>query len=259
MDPQYEKLPTGKIIIRQFADDGTIEREQQSYGLLDIGIDYHFNSGVKVEELYFAKRRMVGRRSYEKARLSYPDMPTADDSLEDVCGGLLTDLRKEQRRKKTEAEERLALSAESRFPRPAGTNWLRVISGEQGHLVEFASRDWKSLSRDRSISTGPDWLSLFGFDGPDDVKGRSVAEGPIIGYEVVGNRQAMLEASRKLLDEVRAYTPATRDPTWCNFSVRKKPKPRRPKPLTWTSVLPPLIQFLEGLNAQTVKVYNHHQ
>jgi hypothetical protein len=257
MEPQIQKLPSGKSILRQFADDGAITQETHSYGLLDIAIQLYFKDGAKVEEIYFANRRMVSCRTYEKARVGYPDMPAADLKLEDVSGGLLTDIRREQRRKKAEAEKRLAASAESRFPRPVGTNWLRIISADRAHLVEFASRDWKALAREKSLPTGQSWLSLFGFHGPPG--GSSLAEGLIVGYETLGRREEMLQASRNLLDEVRNFVPATRDPTWCTFSVRKKPKPRKPKPLSWERLLPKIIEFLEGLSAPTVTIYNHHR
>lgn len=257
MEPQIQKLTSGKAILRQFAADGSIAQETHSYGMLDIAIQLHFKEGTKVEEIYFANRRMVSRRTYEKARLGYPDMPAADLRLEDVGGGLLTDLRREQRRKKAEGERRLTASAESRFPRPAGTNWLRIISADRAHLVEFASRDWKALAREKSMPTGRRWLSLFGFDGPPG--DTSVSEGPIVGYETLGHREEMLHASRTLVDEVRAFSPTQRDPTWGSFSVRKRAKPRKAKPLGWTHLLPKIIEFLEGLSAPTVTIFNHHR
>jgi hypothetical protein len=257
MEPQIEKLASGKAILRQFAADGAVVQETHSYGLLDIAIQLHFKEGTKIEEIYFANRRMVSRRSYEKARVSYPDMPPADLQLEDVSGGLLTDLRREQRRKKAEAESRLTASAESRFPRPAGTNWLRIISADRAHLVEFASRDWKVLAREKSLPTGPRWLSHFGFDGPPG--GTSVFEGLIVGYETIGRREEMLHASRMLLGEVRDFTPIPRERTWCNFSVRKKAKPRKAKPVAWAHLLPKIIDFLESLSAPTVTIFNHHR
>ncbi len=259
MESQSEQLPSGKMIGRQFDDHGSLLQEHHTYGTLVIGISMHFWEGKKIEELYFAKRRMISRRSYEKAREAYPDMPPADQKVEDVSGGLLGVLRREQRRRRAEAEQRLAASAESRLQRPASTNWFRVISDDKAHLVEFASRDWKLLCRERSLPTGPRWLSLFGFDGPPTSVGKIVSEGLIVGYETTGDREAMLEASRTLLPEVLAFEPTLRDPTWCNFSVRKKPKPRKAKPPGWTSLLPALIEFLESLSAPTVKIFNHHR
>jgi hypothetical protein len=259
MDPHFEKLPSGKTILRRYADDGSIIEEHHSYGLLDIGIQISFTAAAKTSETYFLKRRMVGRRAYEKARAAYPDMPVADTAVEDFSGSLMPLVRQQERRNKAESEKRLAESAESRFPRPAGTNWLRVISDEQAHLVLFASRDWKVLSRERSIPTGGEWLRLFGFDGPPPGQGGSVAEGLIVGYEVTGDVEAMVKASRQLLKEVQVYIPPRPDPTWCSFSVRPKPKPRKPASLAWPTALPPLIDFLASLNVSTVTIFNHHR
>jgi hypothetical protein len=174
----HEQLPSGKLIIRYFGEDGSLADEQHVYGVLDIGIKFDFEAGVKVAETYFSNRRLVSRRTYEKARIAYPDMPQADNAIEDFGSLLLQGARKEQRQNKAESERRLAESAESRFPRPASTNWLRVIAGEKSHLVIFASRDWKALSRERTISTGREWLRLFGFSGPGTGAGGGVAQGP---------------------------------------------------------------------------------
>jgi hypothetical protein len=122
MEPRFEKLPSGKTILREFASDGSLVQEMHSYGTLDVAIQIQFERGKKVEELYFSKHRMVSRRAYEKVRLSFPDMPSADFSLEDVSGGLVTDLRRDERRRKAEAEQRLERSVESRYARPASTN-----------------------------------------------------------------------------------------------------------------------------------------
>lgn len=253
----FENLPSGKHIRREFDRDG-LKRESHGYGIMEIEITSEFENGVKADETYFVKKRLVSRKSYEKARLAYPDMPPADNTIEDFGKLLLGDLRKQQKQKKAEAEQRLAASAESRFPRPEATNWLRVIASEKAHLVIFASRDWKVLSRERTIRTGREWLGLLGFHGPPDSH-PSVAKGVEIGFEVTGNREAMLEASRKLLDEVNEFVrnpPA--DSRWMG-SIRPRPKPRRKLPLAWPTVLPPLIDFLSGLQESTVKIFNHHQ
>ena len=259
MELGYEKLSSGKQITRQFAADGSLQMEMHFYGVLDIAIQWNYIDGMKSSELYFVKRRMVGRRTYEKARVAYSDMPGADDAIADEGAEMLALMRKQQRTNKAEAERRLAQSAEAKYPRPASTNWLRVMAGERAHLVEFTSRDWKVLSKERNaIPAGRDWLDLFGFGRA--FEGDSVADGLIVGYEVSGNRESMLTASRKLLEEVRAYTPQMPDPTWGHFSVRKKPKPRKPKPIVWPEVLPALIEFLESLtDVEMVKVFNHHR
>src|SRR4051812_28409879 len=162
---KFEQLPSGKRVLRRFGEDGTLVEEQHSYGVADIAIRISFSEGVKVDETYIAKKRMVGRKSYEKARVAFPDMPAADTAVEDFGTSLLRGARQQQRQNKIDAERRLAESAESRFPRPASTNWLRVISGEQSHLVVFASRDWKILCREPRLPTGREWLHVFGFDG----------------------------------------------------------------------------------------------
>ena len=139
--PEYEKLSSGKTIIRRYDDnDGSLVEETHGYGILEIAIKYTFSKGVKTDELYFAKRRMVSRRTYEKARIDYADMPPADGTIEDWGSLLLRGARKQQLQNKAEAERRLAESAESRFPRPASTNWLRVISGEKSHLESSVQR-----------------------------------------------------------------------------------------------------------------------
>ena len=255
---KHEQLPSGKTIIRHFGDDGSLVEETHGYGVLDIAIKCNFQAGTKIDETYFAKGRMVSRRSYEKARATYTDMPVADNTLEDFGSSLLQMVRKQQRQNKAATERRLAESAESRFPRPASTNWLRVISEEKSHLVVFASRDWKALSSERMIRTGREWLGLFGFSGAPGVTG-GVAEGLVVGYEITGNREAMLSASRMLLTEVNAFAANPPEVSRWSGSIRPRPKPRKPPPLAWPAVIPPLIEFLAGLQEPTVKIFNHHR
>jgi hypothetical protein len=255
---KHEQLPSGKMINRHFGDNGSLVEETHGYGVLDIAIKYDFKAGAKVDETYFAKRRMVSRRTYEKARVAYPDMPPADNAIEDFGSLLLQEVRKQQRQNKVKAERRLAESAESRFPRPASTNWLRVISGEKSHLVVFASRDWKVLSRERTIPTGREWLRSFGFSSTSGVTG-GIAEGLVVGFEVTGNREAMLNASQLLLTEVNAFAANPPETSRWSGSIRPRPKPRKMPPLAWPTVLPPLIEFLSGLPEPTVKIFNHHR
>jgi len=257
---KHEQLPSGKLIFRHFVDGSLIE-EHHTYGVLEIGIKYDFAAGVKIAETYFAKRRTVGRRTYEKARVAYPDMPPPDATVEDFGASLLRSARKQQRQNKAEAERRLAESAESRFPRPASTNWLRVISGEKAHLVLFASRDWKVLSGERSIPTGGEWLHMFGFDGTLGGAGGagSVAKGLEIGFEVTGDREAMLSASHRLLTEVNAFAANPPEISRWSGSVRPRRKLRPMPPLAWPTVLPPLIEFLSALQEPTVTIFNHHR
>ena len=257
----HEKLPSGKVVIRYFDKDGNLVDEQQSYGILDIGIKYDFAEGVKVAETYFAKRRLVSRRTYEKARSAYPDMPPSDPAVEDWGADLLRGVRKQERQNKCDAERRLAQSDESRFPRPSSTNWLRVISGEKSHLVLFASRDWKVLSRERSISSGREWLHVFGFDGTLGVPGDSgsVAKGLEVGYEVPGNRDVMLDVSRRLLTEVMEFAANPPEVSRWSGSVRPRRRPRPTPPLAWPTVIPPLIEFLSALPEPNLAIFNHHR
>lgn len=258
---KHEQLPSGKVIISHFGEDGKLVDEQHTYGVLDIGIRYDFAAGNRVAETYFAKRRMVSRRTYEKARSDYPDMPPADDSIEDFGASLLRGARRQERQNKAEAETRLAQSAESRFPRPASTNWLRVISGAKSHLVLFASRDWKVLSRERTIPTGREWLHVFGFDGTLGVAdgSGSVAKGLEVGFEVTGNRDALLDVSRRLLIEMTEFAANPPEVSQWSGSVRPRRRPRPMPPLAWPTVLPPLIEFLSALQEPTLTIFNHHR
>lgn len=87
---KHEQLPSGKVIVRHYGEDGALVEEQHTYGTLDIGISYAFKAGTKIDETYFATRRMVSRRTYEKARTAYADMPGADGTLQDAGAELLT-------------------------------------------------------------------------------------------------------------------------------------------------------------------------
>jgi hypothetical protein len=258
-DSKSEVLPSGKRVTRCFGPDGSLVEEQHFHGLLDIGIKYEFNGEAKVSEIYFSKRRLVSRTAYEKARAAYPDMPPAGQTAEDWGGSLLRDVRQQQRRNKAEAEQRLAQSEESRFPRPASTSWLRVISEGSAHLVVFASRDWKVLSNERTIPTGREWLRLFGFMAPVPSNAGAVAGGWAVGYEVPGDRVPMLNASIVLLREVNAYALNPPEISRWSGSIRPRPKPRKPPPLAWPTALPPLIEFLSILREPTVKIFNHHR
>jgi hypothetical protein len=88
-----EQLPTGKTIARRFSRNGSVVEEHHFYGDLDIGIKYFFKSGVKTDEMYFFRGRLVSRRVYEKARADYKDMPHADQKSEDWGGQLLKAVR----------------------------------------------------------------------------------------------------------------------------------------------------------------------
>ncbi|MGD0060148.1 MAG: hypothetical protein ABSD58_12100 [Verrucomicrobiia bacterium] len=100
---KHERLPSGKVVIKHFGEDGTLVAETHTYGCIDISIQYNFKTESKFRETYFVKSRLVSRRSYENARSAYTDMPPSDGSLEDGCAELLS---KERRRRSVEAKRR---------------------------------------------------------------------------------------------------------------------------------------------------------
>lgn len=108
MKEDINTLPSGKAIVRTFADDGQLVEETHRYGLLDIACTMRFANGIKIEEMYFVQKRMVRRARYEKARLGFPDMPSADQRLPDVGGELARAARKESRQISETAKRRKA-------------------------------------------------------------------------------------------------------------------------------------------------------
>jgi len=99
MTRDVETLPSGKLIVQRFGDDGQLVEESHSYGGLEIGCTMSFENGAKTQELYFVKKRLVGRTRYQKARVEYPDMPPADESLADSSGELTRLARRDQRQR----------------------------------------------------------------------------------------------------------------------------------------------------------------
>lgn len=89
--------------MRDFGPDGSLIKEMHMYGLVDIGIEYVFKAGVKIQESYFYKKKLVGRRAYEKARANYPDMPEPDTGAEDWGTEVLRAAAKESRQHRSEA------------------------------------------------------------------------------------------------------------------------------------------------------------
>lgn len=85
--------------MRLFAEDGSLYSEIHSYGLLQIAIEFRFHQGVKIEETYFKNKALVSRKTYEKARLAYPDMPAADNNLEDWGASVLRQMAYEKKHK----------------------------------------------------------------------------------------------------------------------------------------------------------------
>src|SRR5216117_1115293 len=65
----HETLPSGKIVVRRFGDDDSLLEETQSYGRLEIGIQYAFEAGRKISETYFSKRRIVKSPTMLSTRL----------------------------------------------------------------------------------------------------------------------------------------------------------------------------------------------
>jgi hypothetical protein len=92
-----EELPSGKVIMQVFYY-GELVQESHIYGAINIGIQYSFKDGIKNGEIYFCKSRMVSRKTYEKVRLDYVDMPPANDTVEDVNAKLLKIATAEQRK-----------------------------------------------------------------------------------------------------------------------------------------------------------------
>jgi hypothetical protein len=107
MNHEHEKHSSGKEIMRLFNDDGSLYQENHSHGMLVIAIQYTFKEGKKIDETYFSKKRMVSRRTYEKVRLAYADMPPADNALEDWGAKLLRGMAKEKQQHRVEAERRI--------------------------------------------------------------------------------------------------------------------------------------------------------
>ena len=118
--------------------------------------------------------------------------------------------------------------------------------------MTFASHDWKMLNK---VPMGRHWLMSFGFLGPTKA---AVVKGPLIGYEVVGDRETMLSDSRALLPEVVAFVNDPTPPSYFHGSIRPQRPPRK-RAIAWPDVLPPLIDFLASLDEAKVTIYNHHR
>jgi len=115
------------------------------------------------------------------------------------------------------------------------------------------------LLSESTLRTGHEWLQVFGFGGPPGSH-ITLAEGVQIGFEVPGDRDKMLAASKSLLAEVINYASNPPEKTCWQGSIRPRPKRKRREPvLAWPIVLPPLIEFLSGLEESEVKIFNHHQ
>lgn len=113
MRQEHERLPSGKTVVRQFDEEGLLLQEQHSYGLVDIGITMSFRGGTKIGEMYFSKRRVCSRQTYERQRAAYPDMPAPDPALSDHGAALLRAAAAQGR------AERQAAAAHAPDPRQA--------------------------------------------------------------------------------------------------------------------------------------------
>lgn len=99
MSEESEDFPSGKKVIRTIDDDGSLSSEMHSYGMLDIAVNMEYSNGQKTTETYYVKKRLAGRKRYEKARLDYPDMPSADDAMADTGAELIKLVGKEKKQK----------------------------------------------------------------------------------------------------------------------------------------------------------------
>ena len=105
MTKESEQLPSGKLVLRTLDVEGRLVQEMHSYGMLEIACTMEFAAGKKIGESYVVKKRVAGRKRYEKARLDYPDMPAADETLSDT-GAELIRLMGIERKQKAAANKR---------------------------------------------------------------------------------------------------------------------------------------------------------
>lgn len=80
---------------------------------------------------------------------------------------------------------------------PTYTNWIRLTGSGDPYTIGFQSRDWKVLVN-LADPAAVAWMSAFGFNS-----GGPVAHGLQIGYEVVGNRNVMIEATDYLIERLQ--------------------------------------------------------
>lgn len=92
-----EECKTGKRIVREFNDEGSLIKESHSYGMFDIGISISYENGSKTEELYFVNKKLSNRKKYEKERINFSDMPAPDIGLEDISGLISNSAEKEKK------------------------------------------------------------------------------------------------------------------------------------------------------------------
>ncbi len=133
-----------------------------------------------------------------------------------------------------------------------------MTAGEKSHLMIFASRDWKFLAKETTIPSGRKWLGQFGFSGPPGARG-NVSKGLEVGFEVVGERDALLDISTKLLGEITSFEQCPPQSVTSEMRIGRSSTPKTANARAWTMVLPPLIAFLSELSGPTVMIFNHHR
>lgn len=143
---------SGKRVDRYYGPDGKLQREVHLYGCIDISIESTFENDVKTSETYIYKMRLVSRKTYEKARVRYPDMPPADPNLPDFAVGLLSAVRKQRRRERIAAQLHKADPTEAakvdsfcvemmeRGKRANAVEWIKAGSHTLGEMSHRASR-----------------------------------------------------------------------------------------------------------------------
>ncbi len=150
---EQEELPSGKTITRQFGKDGSLLEEMHSHGALVIAIQYAFLAGAKVDELYFVKQRMVSRRTYEKARIAYSDMPAADDTREDTGAELLRAVAKERRlRQRAKQQHQVDAEAARKLDEFCSALMTKGKCEDAATWIQnknhtLGERDWRSSKR----------------------------------------------------------------------------------------------------------------
>ena len=157
MEHEYkvEQLPSGKHITRHFGTDGIIADETHYYGVgpMEIGIRIDFIAGAKVDETYFGGKGLISRRTYEKRRINYEDMPVADSTLKDGIARLRKIVREERRQRNEQPKQRLpnpeealkndefCSSVMAKGKREDAVQWIQTKSHTLGE------RNWSSSKR----------------------------------------------------------------------------------------------------------------
>jgi hypothetical protein len=146
-----EILPSGKVIMRRFDKAGILVEESHSHADLDIGISFTFRNGVKTDESYFAKGKMVSRKTYEKARLNYSDMPPGDSSIEDLGALLIRGAAEERKQWQNEAKGRRPNREEAR--RIDDFCEALIKKGNSQDAVEWVRKGDRTLGEKNFVAT----------------------------------------------------------------------------------------------------------